>query len=145
MATQIRPHPKVVQNTALTPPIRRETILYIECHISIPYLSTNNNNNMIWLLILIQQAFREFLVSLLVSLALISNLNGEVVKNGLSLRIRPSYSDDTFGYVLSLPSQFLALPAHGECNITPDKLLDSAQRQFLYYWNQFVNRVLPMT
>ena len=23
--------------------------------------------------------------------------------------------------------------------ITPDKLIDSAQRQFLYYWNQFVN------
>ena len=22
---------------------------------------------------------------------------------------------------------------------TPDKLLDSAQSQFLYYWNQFVN------
>ena len=32
MATQIRPHPRVVQNTALTPPIRREPILYIECH-----------------------------------------------------------------------------------------------------------------
>ena len=34
MATQIRPHPNVVQNTALTPSIRRETILYIECHTS---------------------------------------------------------------------------------------------------------------
>ena len=34
MATRIRPHPKVVQNTALTPPIRRETISYIECHTS---------------------------------------------------------------------------------------------------------------
>ena len=32
MAIQIRPHPKVVQNTALTPQIRRETVLYIECH-----------------------------------------------------------------------------------------------------------------
>ena len=53
----------------------------------------------------------------LISLALISNLNGEFVKNGLSLRIRPSYSDDMFGYTLSLPCQFLELPAHGEWNI----------------------------
>ena len=35
MATQIRPHPKVVQNTALTPRIRREPVLYIECHICV--------------------------------------------------------------------------------------------------------------
>ena len=42
--------------------------------------------------------------------------NANVLKNGLSLRIRPSYSDDTFGYTLSFPSQFLALSAHGECN-----------------------------
>ena len=35
MATDIRPHPKVVQNTALTPPIKRETVLYKECHKSI--------------------------------------------------------------------------------------------------------------
>ena len=39
-------------------------------------------------------------------------------KNTFSLRIRPSYSDDSFGYTLSLPSQFLALSAHGpECHI----------------------------
>ena len=39
--------------------------------------------------------------------------NAKVLKNALSLRIRPSYSDDSFGYTLSLPSQFLALSAHG--------------------------------
>ena len=40
------------------------------------------------------------------------------MKNALNLRIRPSYSDDSFGYTLSLPSQFLALSAHGpECHI----------------------------
>ena len=39
-------------------------------------------------------------------------------KNALSLRIRPSYIDGSFGYALSLPSQFLALSAHGpECHI----------------------------
>ena len=32
--------------------------------------------------------------------------------------IRPSYSDDSFGYTLPLPSQFIALSAHGpECHI----------------------------
>ena len=35
----------------------------------------------------------------------------------ISLRIRPSYSDDTFGFALTLPSQLLALAAHGECPI----------------------------
>ena len=32
MATDIRPHLIVVQNTTLTPPIKRETRLYKECH-----------------------------------------------------------------------------------------------------------------
>ena len=40
------------------------------------------------------------------------------MKNALNLRIRPSYSDDSFGHTLPLPSQFLALSAHGpECHI----------------------------
>ena len=44
--------------------------------------------------------------------------NAKVLKNALSLRIRLSHSDDSFGYTLSLPSQFLALSAHGpECRI----------------------------
>ena len=33
MATDIRPHLIVVQNTTLTPPTKRETRLYKECHI----------------------------------------------------------------------------------------------------------------
>ena len=37
--------------------------------------------------------------------------NAKVLKNSLSLRIHLSYSDDSFGYTLSLPSQFLALSA----------------------------------
>ena len=44
--------------------------------------------------------------------------NAKVLKNALSLRIRLSYSGDSFGYALSLPSKFLALSAHGtECYI----------------------------
>ena len=36
-----------------------------------------------------------------------------VLKIALSLSIRPSYRDDSFGYALSLLSQFLALSGHG--------------------------------
>ena len=44
--------------------------------------------------------------------------NAKVLKNALSLRICLSYIDDSFSYTLSLPSQFLALSAHGpECHI----------------------------
>ena len=39
------------------------------------------------------------------------------LKNALSPRICPSYRDDTFGYALSLPSQFIAMLARGECTI----------------------------
>ena len=40
------------------------------------------------------------------------------MEKGLNLRIRPSYSDDSFGDTLPLPSQFLALSAHSpKCHI----------------------------
>ena len=72
--------------------------------------------------------------------------NGNVLKNAISLRIRPSYSDDSFGYTLS---QFLALSAHGsECHIEHvGELLISNSRikrlllTFIYCLSKYGNRL----